>query len=71
MVKKNNKKKVNVKQEKVWWKSLTLWANILMIVSAVLLAINNYINTETAITIMGIINVVIRVIHTKSKVLLK
>ena len=47
---------------KVWWKSRTVWVNVLMIVGAVVAIPGLGLPSETAATIVAVVNVLLRTI---------
>ena len=53
-----------VTQTKEWYKSRTLWINVIAIVLAFLTQIQGMLEANQAITIMAIINILMRIITT-------
>lgn len=59
---------VNVKingKDKPWWKSKTLWANVILIGSVILADVGNLLSTGQAVSIVAVLNIGLRAI-TKS-----
>lgn len=46
-------------------RSKTLWTNIVVIVGAVLLDIGNVLNAGLPLTVVGVVNIVLRIITTQ------
>ena len=62
--------KTKVTQEKSIWKSKTVWINALMIGAALMTEVAGMLGTEGSITVMGLVNFVMRYI-TKGPVSIK
>lgn len=50
------------KQIKEWWKSKTLLINIIIIITGVLSMIQGQIEAGTPITLIGVINTILRIV---------
>lgn len=57
-------------ESKVFWKSKTLWVNVLVVVAAFFTELSNFLGTDGTLTLVAIANILLRVI-TKSGVTLK
>jgi len=47
---------------KVWWKSRTIWINIVTVLISLLTGLEGYLSTTEAVTLIGVINVGLRII---------
>ena len=51
--------------QKEWWKSRTLWVGILTTVGGICTALAGYAATGGTITVLGVVNVILRIVTNK------
>ena len=49
-------------QEKVWYKSKTLWVNVLAILGGIVLGVSDQLALGGALTLAGVVNIGLRVV---------
>ena len=54
------------KQEKLWWKSKTIWFNIVSIIGAVLLALQGATTEGIVLSTINVLNIIFRVVTVES-----